>query len=251
MKNSLIFAKRNIKELFRNPISWIFGILMPVGILVLMQIIVKSIGADIINTQTPMFAISNFVGGVILFSSSFLSLFISLMISQDRSKSFLSRLYTSPLTSIDFILGYIISVFPFAIIHGALTFIFAVIFGLELTINIIPAFLFSLVFALLFILLGVIIGSLLNEKGAPPISSIVVQLASLLSGMWFNLEAIGGGLEVFCKILPFANCYDIIKYTLLGEYSKMLIPLLIVLAYILVFSVLAIVLFKKSKKKAK
>ena len=53
--------------------------------------------------------------GVSVFSLSFLALFSALLLSRDRSSALILRLYASPLTGRDFILGYLLPMLP----HGA------------------------------------------------------------------------------------------------------------------------------------
>lgn len=243
-----VFAKRNMTETVRSPINWIFGLALPVGIFAIMQIIVKSIG-DEAASNVPMFGVDRFTGGVLLFGASFLSVLCAILISNDRSQSFLSRLFASPMKPFDYIIGYMLSVLPIAAAQNVLTFIAALCFGLTPTANILLALLFSVLFSVLFIAIGVLFGSLLSAKGAPPVCSAVVQVAALLSGMWFNLDMIGGGFSVFCHVLPFAHSYDLIRYTLSGDWGNVWLPFLVVLLYTAVFSVAAAAVFKYKAKR--
>ena len=247
MSRALIFAKRNITEILRSPVSWIFGLLLPLGIFVIMQVIVKSIGGA--AATVPMFGVDRFTGGVVIFGASFLSLFCALLISADRKQSFLSRLFASPMTATEFILGYVLGVMPLAVASGVITFVAAMCFGITLSANILAAMLFAVVIGLLFVASGVIMGSLLNDKNAPPLCSVVVQLTALLSGMWFDLDMIGGGFNVFCHVLPFAHCYDMIRYTLAGDYAHVWLPALVVIVYTAVLIVGAVVAFRYRAKR--
>lgn len=244
MNNALLFTKRNIVETLRSPASWGFGAVMPLGILIIMQVIVKSIGRDA-ATNVPMFAVDAFTGGTVVFGASFISMLCVLLISRDISDSFLTRLFVSPMRSSDFIIGYALSMMPLLLLQIVLVFFTAMAFGLTLSVNILAAILLAFLSSIMFIALGILFGCLLPAKAAPPVCSVVVQMAALLSGMWIPLETIGGGLSIFCHILPFANAYDVIKYTILGEYSKVWIPLIIVLAYTVAFGVLAVLAFKR------
>lgn len=235
-------------ETMRSPINWIFGLALPIGIFAIMQIIVKSIGDAAANV--PMFGVDRFTGGVLLFGASFLSVLCAILISNDRSQSFLSRLFASPMKSSDYIIGYMLSVLPIAVAQNVLTFIAALCFGLTPTPSILLAILFSMLFSVLFIAVGVLFGSVLSAKGAPPVCSAVVQVAALLSGMWFDLDMIGGGFAVFCHILPFAHSYDLIRYTLSGEFSKLWLPLIVVAAYTAALSVAAVLAFRYKAKRA-
>lgn len=242
---AIVFARRNMIEILRSPISWIFGLLLPVGIFVIMQVIVKSIGDAAENV--PMFGVDRFTGGAVIFGASFLSLFCALIISGDRKESFLARLFASPMRSVDYIIGYMLSVTPIVVAQMIITYITAMCFGLKITVNILPAMLFSTLIAIMFVAIGVILGSTLSAKSAPPLCSVVVQAASLLSGMWFDLDSIGGGFDVFCHVFPFAHAYDLIRYTLGGDYGNVWLPLIVVLAYTVALSVGAVAAFKAIK----
>lgn len=209
-----------------------------------MQVIIKSIGADT-ATNVPMFGIDAFTGGTVVFGASFISMLCVILISRDISESFLARLFVSPMRSSDFIVGYALSMMPLLLLQIVLVFLTAMAFGLTLSINILMAILLAFISSIMFIALGILFGCILPSKAAPPICSVVVQMAALLSGMWIPLDTIGGGLNTFCHILPFANAYDVIKFTIIGEYGKIWIPLLIVLAYTIVFGVLAVLAFKR------
>lgn len=248
MTRVLIFARRNIVETMRSPLSYIFGLALPVGIFAIMQAVVKGIGDA--AASVPMFGVDMFTGGVCIFASSFLSLFCAMLISSDRQKSFLARLAVSPTTSVDFIVGYALAVAPLAVAQTGVTFIVALCFGLKPSVNVLPAILFSLLVAVLFIAIGVIFGSVFSEKNAPPLCSAVVQIAALLSGMWFDLDAIGGGFDLFCHILPFSHAYDLIRFSLAGDYARVWAPALVVVAYAVVFAVAAWFAFSRSLKRA-
>ena len=92
------FAKRNFKELIRDPISLIFEIALPLFLLFIFQQF---------NLPDDIYKIEYFTPGIILFGFAFITLFSSTLISKDRTSSFLIRLGTSPMKSSDYILGYI------------------------------------------------------------------------------------------------------------------------------------------------
>lgn len=248
MRNrTAVFARRNITEILRSPISWAFGLLLPLGIFVIMQIIVNSIGDAASNV--PMFAVDRFTGGVVIFGASFFALFAAMLISSDRNQSFLSRLYASPMTAGEFIGGYALGIMPLAVAGSVITLIAALCFGATASPHILVAVAFAVVVNMLFVAIGIIMGSLLSEKNAPPLCSVVVQVTALLSGMWFDLEAIGGGFNVFCHVLPFAHCYDIMRYTIAGDYANVWLPMLVVVGYTAVLSVGAALAFRRAAKR--
>lgn len=115
---TLAFASRNAKEILRDPLNLAFGIGFPLAILFLLSIIQS-------NVPVSLFEIENLVPGIAVFGFSFISTFSGMLIAKDRSTSFLMRLFSSPLTGANFILGYTLPLLPFAIVQSAICFIAA------------------------------------------------------------------------------------------------------------------------------
>ena len=108
------FAKRNFKEIIRDPLSIIFAILLPLFLLFIFQQF---------NIPSENYKLENFTPGIIIFGFSFLTLFTAMLVAKDRSTSLLIRLGTSPMKPVEYILGYIISIIPIIIIQNILFFI--------------------------------------------------------------------------------------------------------------------------------
>ena len=228
----LNFAKRNFKELTRDPLSLIFEIALPIFLLFIFQQI---------DIPGEAYKLENFTPGIIVFGFSFITLFTATLVSKDRSSSFLIRLGTSPMKSREYILGYMISL----IAQNILFFVVAIIMGFSFTINIIFAILISLIVSILFIALGILIGSLVSEKATGGISSVIVQLVCFTSGMYFSKELIGSGFAAICEILPFEACLNIIKGVLNGNLSLVSMTNIIVfLLYMLGIVMSSIIVFK-------
>lgn len=167
---TLNFAKRNFKEIIRDPLSIIFSVLLPLFLLFIFKQI---------NIPNESYELHNFTPGIVVFGFSFITLFTAMLVSKDRTSSLLIRLGISPMKPIEYILGYMLSIIPLTLIQNVLFFILAIALGLSFSINIIWAILISIVVAILFIAIGIILGSLFSEKASSGISSIVVQLVSL------------------------------------------------------------------------
>ena len=159
------FAKRNFKEIIRDPLSIIFAILLPLFLLFIFQQF---------NIPSENYKLENFTPGIIIFGFSFLMLFTAMLVAKDRSTSLLIRLETSPMKPVEYILGYIISIIPIIIIQNVLFFILAIILGLSFSINIILAILVSIIVAILFIAIGILIGSTFTEKASSATFKIFV-----------------------------------------------------------------------------
>ena len=233
----LNFAKRNFKELIRDPISLIFEIALPLFLLFIFQQF---------NIPSDNYKLENFTPGIIVFGFSFISLFTATLIAKDRTSSFLIRLGTSPMRSRDYILGYMISIIPIIIIQDVLFFIVAIILGLSFSINIIYTLLIAIVVSTLFIALGILIGSLVSEKGTGGLGSILVQLVCFTSGMYFPKDAVGDVFSTICRVLPFESCLNIVKGVLNNDLSIISLENIIVFSiYTIIIVILSIVIFKK------
>ena len=224
------FAKRNFKEIIRDPISVIFAVMLPLFLLYIFQQF---------KIPSQAYKLINFTPGVIIFSFSFLTLFTAMLVSKDRTTSLLIRLGVSPMRPIEYIIGYIMSLIPIVVMQSTLIFILAVILGLDLSINIIFAILVSIPISILFIGLGILIGSLFSEKASSGISSIVIQLVCFTSGMYFEKELLGTIFSKICDALPFESSLIIIK-GILNDINmistKNIILFVIYLLVILLFS---------------
>ena len=231
------FAKRNFKELIRDPLSLVFEIALPLFLLFIFQQF---------DIPAENYRLENFTPSIILFGFSFITLFTATLVAKDRTSSFLIRLGTSPMKSSDYILGYILSLLPIVLIQNILFFLTAIIMGLEFTVSIIPTILVSMIISIFFISLGILIGSLVSEKGTGGLGSIIVQLVCFTSGMYFPKEVMGGVFEAICKALPFEVCLNIIQGTLHNDFSNLtLIHIIVFLIYFIAVLLLSIIVFKK------
>ena len=233
----LNFAKRNFKEIIRDPLSIIFSVLLPLILLFVFKQI---------NIPSESYELQNFTPGIVVFGFSFISLFTAMLISKDRTTSLLIRLGISPMKPIEYILGYMLSIIPIIIIQNTLFFILAIILGLSFSINIIWAILISIVIAILFIAIGIIIGSLFSEKASSGISSIIVQLVCFTSGMYFPRELLGDVFSKICEFLPFESCVTIIKGIMNNNLEIISARNIVVFCtYTVAILVISVIVFKK------
>ena len=233
----LNFAKRNFKEIIRDPLSIIFSVLLPLFLLFIFKQI---------NIPSESYELHNFTPGIVVFGFSFITLFTAMLVSKDRTSSLLIRLGISPMKPIEYILGYMLSIIPLILIQNVLFFILAIFLGLSFSINIIWAMLISIVVAILFIAIGIIIGSLFSEKASSGISSIVVQLVCFTSGMYFPRELLGDVFSKICEYLPFESCVTIIKGIMNANLESITIRNIIVfLVYTTIMFTISIIVFRK------
>ncbi len=237
---TLNFAKRNFKEIIRDPLSIIFALLLPLFLLFIFQ-----------QFEIPgeAYKIENFTPGIVIFSFAFISMFTAALVAKDRSTSLLVRLGVSPMTGSDYVLGYMISVLPLVVVQNLLFFSAAVALGLVPSLGMLYTVLASLPLSLLFIALGILIGSLTSEKSSSGVSSIVVQLAAFTSGMYFDGEMVGDFFETVCKCLPFSGAVDILKALLNSTGESLILPIITVAGYMAAVMCLTVIIFKRNMLK--
>ncbi len=238
----LCFASRNTKEILRDPLTLFFGLGFPIVLLLLLSAIQKNVPVDI-------FVISELAPGVAVFGLSFMTLFSALLISKDRGSSFLIRLYTTPLTATDFILGYALPIIPISVLQALFCYLVALLLGLEFTVNILYAVLFIIPISLLYIGLGLLFGSILNDKQVGGIcGALLTNLSAWLSGTWFDLNLVGGVFKKIAYALPFVHAVELERAVLNGSFSDIFPHLWWVLGYTAVIIVIATVCFLRQMK---
>ncbi len=237
------FATRNAKEIIRDPLNLFFGLGFPVILLLLLSAIQA-------NIPVALFEIGHLAPGVAVFGLSFMSLFSAVIISKDRSSLFLQRLYTTPLSAADFILGYTLPILPIAVMQSIVCFVFAIILGLNVTVNLLVAILLVMPISLLYIGIGLLCGSVLNDKQVGGIcGALLTNLSAWLSGIWFDLELVGGVFKKIAYALPFVHAVELERAALSGNFSQIGDHLLWVLGYGIATLFIAVLLFLKQMKK--
>ncbi|MBE6619720.1 MAG: ABC transporter permease [Ruminococcaceae bacterium] len=239
----LTFAKRNVKEILRDPLSIAFGLGFPIVLILLLSAIQA-------NVPVPLFEIAHLTPGVTVFGLSFITLFSATLISKDRSSSLLRRLYTTPMKPSDFIIGYTLPIVPMAIMQCVICYVVAIILGLDLTVNVLFAVLFIIPVALLYIALGLLCGSVLTDKQVGGIcGAILTNGSAWLSGIWFDLDLVGGAFKSVSYLLPFVHAVDMERAVLAGNFADIFPHLWWVLGYAITFFVLAVFCFLRQMKK--
>ena len=240
---TLTFAKRCAKEIIRDPINICFGLGFPLILLFLLSALQANIPVSLfeINTLTP---------GITVFGLSFICLFSATLVSKDRETAFLQRLYTTPLTGYDFIVGYLIPLLPLAFIQTIICYIFALPLGLNFNINVIYAIIGIIPMAMFYISLGLLCGSLLGVKQVGGIcGALLTNISAWLSGIWFDLELVGGAFKDIAELLPFYHAVEMEKSLLIGNYQIAFNHLIPVLIYTVIITFTAILCFLSQMKK--
>ena len=239
----LTFSKRCAKEILRDPINLAFGLGFPLVLLLLLSAIQANIPASLfeIDTLTP---------GITIFGLSFMTLFSATLIAKDRESALLQRLYTTPLRGTDFILGYMLPILPIALGQTLLCYLAAVPLGLTVSRNIVYAVLGILPMAVFNIALGLLCGSVFGVKQVGGIcGALLTNLSAWLSGVWFDLELVGGAFRKVAYALPFVHGVELEKALFQGNWEEAASHLLPVLLYCAGTTVIAVGCFLRQMKK--
>ena len=239
----MTFAKRCGKEILRDPINLSFGLGFPLVLLLLLTAIQK-------NIPVQLFEIDTLAPGITVFGLSFITLFSATLVAKDRESALLQRLYTTPLTGFDFILGYMLPLLPIAIGQTVVCYLFAIPLGLTVSINILYAVIGIIPMAVFNIALGLLCGSILGVKQVGGIcGALFTNLSAWLSGVWFDLKLVGGVFEKVANALPFIHAVELEKALFVGNFEDTAIHILTVIPYAALITVIAVLCFLGQMKK--
>lgn len=239
----LTLAKRCAKEILRDPIDLGFGLGFPLILLLLLSSLQAGIPVNLfdIDILTP---------GITVFGLSFMTLFSATLIAKDRESAFLQRLYTTPLTGRDFILGYMLPLLPIAVGQAMICYLFAIPLGLTVNTKIVYAVIGVIPMAIFNIALGLLCGSVFGVKQVGGIcGALLTNLSAWLSGTWFDLKLVGGLFEKVANVLPFFHAAEMARALLRGDIAEAVTHSLPVLLYGAVTTVVAVFCFLKQMKR--
>lgn len=239
----LTFSKRCAKEILRDPLNLCFGLGFPLVLLLLLSALQA-------NIPVSLFEIDNLTPGITVFGLSFITLFSATLVAKDRESALLQRLYTTPLSGFDFIFGYMLPILPIAIGQTTICYLFAIPLGLTVSVNIIYAIIGIIPMAIFNIALGLLCGSLFGVKQVGGIcGALLTNLSAWLSGVWFDLNLVGGFFEKLAYTLPFVHAAEMEKALFGGNFETAAVHILFVIIYSILITIIAVFCFLRQMKK--
>ena len=235
---ALTFAQRNRKEILRDPMTLLFGMVLPVLMLWLFSMMAENIPFD-------LFTLEKLAPAIIVFSFSFITLFTGMLIGRDKSSSYLMRIFASPMAAIDYLIGYALPLLPVAFIQMSACYGAALLLGMPFTYDAIPAFGLLVIISFFYIAFGLFFGTFFTDRQVGAIFAIFVNVTTWFSGTWFGLDMIGGTFQTIAYLLPFAHAVDAVRAAFAGNYGDVLMPMLWVIAYTVVIFGIAVWGFRK------
>ena len=239
----ITFAKRCTKEILRDPINLGFGLGFPLVLLLLLSALQA-------NIPVSLFEIDTLTPGITVFGLSFMTLFSATLVAKDRESALLQRLYSTPLTGFDFIIGYMLPLLPIALGQTVICYLFAIPLGLTLSVNIIYAVIGMIPMAIFNIALGLLCGSIFGVKQVGGIcGALLTNLSAWLSGVWFDLKLVGGVFEKIANALPFVHAVEMEKALFSGDFELAAKHILPIVLYSVAITVIAVFCFLRQMKK--
>lgn len=240
---SITFSVRTAKEILRDPLNLGFGLGFPVILLLLLSAIQA-------NIPVSLFEINSLAPGITVFGFSFMTLFSATLIAKDRESAFLQRLYATPLRAADFLIGYTLPILPIALLQCVVCYIIAVILGLPMTFSIFLAIAANIPAAIFFIAVGLLCGSLFTVKQVGGLcGALFTNLTAWFSGIWFDLDLVGGTFKKIANALPFMHAVELERAVLNGTSSDIIPHLLWVLGYAAITAIGATLVFVRQMKR--
>ena len=238
---SIYFAKRNLKEILRDPLSLILGVILPVFFILLFSTISR-------NAPIEVFKPVNIVPGVTIFGFTFITMFLGLLIAKDKSSSFLTRLFISPLKPQDYIVGYFLPMLPFSLIIGIACLTVGIITGIPVSFALVYTLVSFVPYVLFSAFIGIFLGVICNETQIMALGNIYIIASALLGGAWMDLNILGNNIKTITDVLPFSHAIELSRIVLSGRPDNVLMHLLIVSIYAIVFFFLSVYFFNKKIK---
>ena len=239
----MTFARRCAKEMLRDPLNLAFGLGFPLVLLLLLSAIQA-------NIPVPLFEVDTLTPGITVFGLSFMTLFSATLIARDRETALLQRLYTTPLTGLDFILGYMLPILPMALAQAAACYLFAIPLGLTVSVNIFYALLGIIPMAVFNIALGLLCGSILGVKQVSGLcGALLTNLSAWFSGVWFDLNLVGGVFRKIANLLPFVHAAEMEKALFSGNFDAAMDHVLPVAGYAILVTAVAVACFLRQMKR--
>ncbi len=236
------FSVRTAKEILRDPLNLAFGIGFPLVLIFLLSAIQA-------NIPVSLFEIVRLIPGITVFGLSFMTLFAAALTAKDRESALLQRLYTTPLTAADFIFGYMMPILSIALAQCVICYITAIILGLPVTVTILYAVLLAIPVSLFFIALGLLCGSVFSVKQVGGIcGALLTNLVAFLSGVWFDLDLVGGSFRKIADLLPFVHAVEMERAILNGAYAEIFPHIWWVLGYTAAVVSFAVVFFLRQMR---
>jgi ABC-2 type transport system permease protein len=192
-------ARRNVKEVARDPLSLGIAVALPVGLLLVLQ----SFGGDDVEILTP----TQLTPGIVLFGFVMVMFSSAMILARDRETALLNRLLTTPLRSWEFVAGYSVPYLAVGAAQAAVLLVLGALLGMEVAGSLLLVAAILAAMLVFYVALGMVFGSLMTVAQTSGAYAVVLLL-TVFGGAWFDVNEIGGVFETIGDALPFKHALD-------------------------------------------
>ena len=133
---------------------------------------------------------------------------------------------------------------PIALGQTLICYLFAIPLGLTLRIQIFYAVLGIIPMAVFNIALGLLCGTLLGVKQVGGIcGALLTNLSAWFSGVWFDLDLVGGTFRKIAQMLPFVHAAEMEKALFQGNFEAAASHILPIVLYSIGATIVAVICF--------
>jgi ABC-2 type transport system permease protein len=222
--------------------------------------IIEAVGSEFLGVAPPLNvelkgtasiiknpAVNFYFPGIAVYGFMILISTAAGIIAGDREKGFLSRMFTTPATPSDFILGYSLPFIPVLIVSALVYLGVGIGLGLTIVGNLGHVFLIFFLVGLCAIGIGMIVGSLVKSESQTPISWIFIVPMAMISGAWFTVDRMPSAVRSVAEALPFIHAIDASRSVLNGaSFSAIILDIYWLIGWAVVLFATGIMLFRRT-----
>jgi ABC-2 type transport system permease protein len=171
-----------------------------------------TINANPINVETEITYVDFVAPGIIIFGILIMIPTSARLMLRDKETRFLARLLTTPARPWEFIAGYSVSMMVIAITQIIVFILLGWLFGMDIVGSIWLAFIIFLLTAICCIGIGMVAASLSrSENQGESLGWLFSMPLSIISGIWFSVEAMPSYIQTLAYAFPFAHAVDAVR----------------------------------------
>lgn len=238
MKNLMHLYKLELKLAIREFSAVLFGVLIPIGIMLLLGYLYKGKNTDMIN--------SSFASVVTIGICATGLMGIPIVLASYREKKILKQLQVTPVSPLNLLVAQLLCAFTFALVSSSGVFIVAkTIFSYNMKGNMLNFFMAYLILSFCIYSIGLLIGSVSKSvKIVNILTTLFYFPMFFLSGATIPYEILPKPLQLFSNMMPLTQGIKLLKIVSTASLESPIFPISILLIIGVICSYFSIKFFK-------
>ncbi|MDD4002614.1 MAG: ABC transporter permease [Clostridia bacterium] len=223
--NSLLFAKRNIKNFFKDKMSVFFSLLSAIIIIGLYVLFLGDMIVGNLQVENARFIVDSWImAGVISVTSITTAMGAYEAMVKDKESNAIKDYYAAPVKRNDIIIGYVLSAFVIGIAMTFVSLLFAQVYILIYGGYFLPFFDYIKIFAI--IVLSVIsncffvfflVSFIKTNAAFATASTILGTLIGFVAGVYLPIGQLPSSVQFFVKIFPVSHSALLLRQVMMGD----------------------------------